>query len=901
MTPIQPGADSIIPGSVEPESGFPGNTIAAEIRVRGTVQGVGFRPTVYRLATAHDLRGDVRNDGQGVLIRVAGRDAAIAAFVQALQKDCPPLARIESIEQQALDAGTLVMDTFTIIPSLKTLARTAITADAATCPDCKAEIFNPRSRWHRYPFTNCTHCGPRLSILRAIPYDRSHTSMAVFPMCPECQRDYEDVSNRRFHAQPTACPRCGPQTWLEGSDDNRIDLNRSSSLDDLDLACRLLQRGEILAIKGLGGIHLACDATNELAVRRLRERKHRYHKPFALMARDSDLIEQYCYVSDRERELLESPAAPIVLLSMRKGECRNPSGYPYRSMVEESDALISIQHDSNAIAPSVAPDLRVLGFMLPYTPLHHLLVQQMDRPIVFTSGNLSDEPQCIDNQEARQKLGIIAQYWLLHDRDIVNRLDDSVTRVLDRQVQVLRRARGYAPAPIRLPIGFEQAPFILAMGSELKATFCLLQEGQAILSQHLGDLEHAAAFTAYQQTLTLYLTLFEHHPQAIAIDLHPDYLSSKLGRDLARAVEEMTIMQKNTEALSSDTETLLGDTEALLGNTEALSGDTEALLGNTKALLGNTEALSKDTEDMHPMALHLIQHHHAHVAACMAENNLPLEIAPILGIVLDGLGYGEDGTLWGGEFLLADYRQFQRLACFKPVAMLGGEQAIHQPWRNTYAHLMAAFAWEDVQRNYGALDLITFLENQPRSLLNQMLSQGINSPLASSAGRLFDAVAAALGICRETTSYEGQGAIALETLATEFLTSPTGRQWADQFAYPFAIDRRAAMPILEPRPMWSNLLTDLRHNLSTAEIAARFHMGLAQAIAILAHSLRESHEFTHVALTGGVFQNRILHQHVSQYLSQMGLIVLTHHHVPPNDGGVSLGQVAIAAARTIQP
>jgi hydrogenase maturation protein HypF len=775
--------------------------IAEEIRVRGTVQGVGFRPTVYRLAKLCNLRGEVCNDGEGVLIKVVGTAEAVETFVARLQEECPPLAKIEAIARFPLSQPPNYTD-FTITQSISNKVKTSITPDAATCPQCKAEIFDPFSRWYRYPFTNCTHCGPRLSIVRAIPYDRCNTSMANFTMCSDCAKEYADVTNRRFHAQPVACHFCGPKAWLERADGKPIVSDMFSMLDDVDAVCTLLQRGEIVAIKGIGGIHLACDATNETAVQKLRERKHRYHKPFALMAKNLEIIEKYCIINELERELLESAAAPIVLLQLK----------------EHNTEILK------PIAASVAPNIKSLGFMLPYTPLHHLILRRMERPIVLTSGNLSDEPQCISNEVAKEKLSKIADYFLLHNRDIINRVDDSVVKVVENRTQILRRARGYAPAPIRLPSGFEQAPPILAMGSELKNTFCLLREGEAILSQHLGDLENVAALTAYRETLELYWQLFEHKPEAIALDLHPEYLSTKIGKELG----------------------------------------------------------------INP--IYSIQHHHAHIAACMAENGINLETKPILGIALDGLGYGEDGTLWGGEFLLADYRSYERLASFKPIAMLGGEQAIYQPWRNTYAHLMAGFNWEELEVKYRELEIVEFLGRQPRSLLNQMLVKGINSPLASSAGRLFDAVAAALGICCDRASYEGQGAIELESLV---------RDIDEETVYPFEIIS-APIYYLEPRTMWQALLTDLQQGVSQRVMATRFHLGLAKAIASMVNHLRENHSFTHVALTGGVFQNQVLLEQVSKQLNVMDLTVLTHSLVPANDGGLSLGQVAIAAAKSIQ-
>ncbi|RUR84698.1 carbamoyltransferase HypF [Chlorogloeopsis fritschii PCC 9212] len=776
-----------------------------EIRVRGTVQGVGFRPTVYRLAKACGLHGDVCNDGEGVVIRVSGTDASIEEFIRKLQQECPPLARINEIKRKRYE-GEISFDDFVISHSVSSVVKTEISPDAATCVQCKEEIFDPYSRFYRYPFTNCTHCGPRLSIIRAIPYDRCNTSMASFNLCAECTREYDDVENRRFHAQPVACHVCGPKATLERSDRKPITASMFSMLDDVDAVCTLLQRGEIVAIKGIGGIHLACDATNETAVQKLRQRKQRYHKPFALMARDIEIIEKYCTISDKERELLESSAAPIVLLKQKALSSPLP------------------------IAPSVAPGQNTLGFMLPYTPLHHLILKRMNRPIVLTSGNLSDEPQCINNEEVREKLGKIADYLLLHNREIVNRVDDSVIRIVGEQVQMIRRARGYAPAPINLPPGFNNFPHILAMGGELKNTFCLLRNGQAILSQHLGDLENAAAFAAYQDTLNLYLNLFEHKPEAIAIDKHPEYLSSKLGKELAAANQ---------------------------------------------------------------IQLYSIQHHHAHIAACMAENGIPLDSPPVLGIALDGLGYGEDNTLWGGEFLLADYRHFQRLAKFKPVPMIGGEKAIKQPWRNTCAQLMSAFNWEDIKNQYGELEIIKFLENKPLNILNQVVSKSINSPLTSSVGRLFDAVAAAIGICREECSYEGQAAIEMEALVdANFLNNHE-----ETLNYSFNIGILDNIYCIDSHPMWQTLLNDLQQQISPSVIAAKFHKGLAQTIVEMVNIICKQNVIKNVILTGGVYQNSILLEQVRKRLQKLDLNVLTHSIIPCNDGGLALGQAVIAAAQ----
>ena len=776
-----------------------------EIRVCGIVQGVGFRPTVYRLAKVLGLKGDVCNDGEGVLIRVSGSEEEIAEFVNQLYQECPPLARINEVIRSPY-LGEFDFNDFVISRSVNSVVKTEISPDAATCPQCQREIFDPFSRYFRYPFTNCTHCGPRLSIIRAIPYDRNNTSMVNFSMCKECEKEYQDVENRRFHAQPVACFVCGPRAWLERADGKPVISDMFSMLDDLDAVCTLLQKGEIIAIKGLGGFNLACDATLQNAVQKLRNRKYRYHKPLALMARDINIISEYCYINDLEKQLLTSSAAPIVLLKIK---------------------------DNSKLASDLAPGQNTLGFMLPYTPLHHLILRRMKVPIVLTSANISNEPQCINNEDAKDKLSKIADYFLLHNRDIVNRVDDSVVRVIDNKIQTLRRARGYAPAPIILPPGFEKIPPILAMGSELKNTFCLLREGEAILSQHLGDLENASAFNAYQETLNLYLNLFQHKPEIIAIDKHPEYLSSKLGKELAT---------------------------------------------------GNKIKLAE------------IQHHHAHIAACMAENQISLDTKPVLGIAFDGLGYGEDGTLWGGEFLLADYQSFQRLATFKPMPMIGGKQAIYQPWRNTYSELIKAFSWEEIQEKYRDLAIIKFLENKNPKLLNQIIEKGINSPLTSSVGRLFDAVAAAIGICPEQCSYEGQAAIEMEAIAdTNILNNDK-----ETLNYSFKLEKSANIYYIDTSSTWREILDDIKQHISSSEIAAKFHQSLAITTVKIVKQLKQENQFNQVILTGGVFQNQILLQQVKMRLEKLEINVLTHSIVPTNDGGLSLGQSVIAAAKYLK-
>ncbi|MBL8482498.1 MAG: carbamoyltransferase HypF [Rhodocyclaceae bacterium] len=781
---------------------------AIRIRVRGTVQGVGFRPAVWRLATDLDLRGWVANDGAGVSIVICGPEQAVEQFFMTLKLNPPRLARISEMVREP--AALVTHGTgFRIMPSRHGKVDTGVAADAATCPDCLREVLDPFARRYRYPFTNCTQCGPRLSIVESIPYDRAATTMRGFAMCGDCAAEYQDAADRRFHAQPIACHSCGPHVWLERSDGAPIAIDSLTTLDAADAVATLIKRGHIVAIKGLGGFQFACDATNEAAVARLRRDKRRRRKPLALMLRDIGVVQRYAQPSAAELELLQSVQAPIVLLA---------AGGPAK------------------VAASVAPGLNTLGCMLPNTPLHHLMMRRLDVPIVLTSGNLSDEPQCIDNDQARERLHGIAEYFLMHDRPIARRVDDSVVRVMAGQPRLLRRARGYAPAPLALPPGFADAPAVLAMGAELKNSFCLLRDAQAVMSHHMGDLADARTQADYRRNVQQYLELFEHQPKVVALDAHPEYLSSKYGLELARE---------------------------------------------------------------NGLPVESIQHHHAHIAACMAENGVAIDAAPVLGIVLDGLGLGGDGSLWGGEFMRADYCEHARLGTFKPVALLGGEQAVHEPWRNTYAHILAQMGWNRFAMNYGELDLFRFLAAKPRSLLDGMLARQVNSPLASSCGRLFDAAAAAAGICRERVHYEAQAAIEFEALADPATLADEG----EESAYPFAIPvhKTLGIPYIEPLAMWQALLGDLLLGTPVGVISARFHKGLADVIARMADKLARGQaqgpDIDTVALAGGVFQNRLLFERVSQLLTERGYRVLTPREVPAHDGGLALGQAAIAAAR----
>jgi hydrogenase maturation protein HypF len=770
--------------------------VGAEFRVRGLVQGVGFRPTVWRLATARQLMGEVLNDGDGVLIRAWGTASSLCDFETALTLEAPPLAHVVSVERRALLENSHATG-FRIAESEKSRITTGVVADAATCSDCLKEVFNPADRRYRYPFTNCTHCGPRLSIVRAVPYDRAVTSMSSFEMCDDCSREYRDPADRRFHAEPNACPVCGPKVWLERPDGSALSMPEGQ--DVIVKAAAQITDGTIVAIKGIGGFHLACDAQNEAAVCRLRQRKRRYDKPFALMARDVDAVRRFAEVNDEEAALLASRHAPIVLLRRLPGH--------------------------STLAPGVAPGQTALGFILPYTPLHHILMRELDGPVVLTSGNVSDEPQCVSNKRARADLSGIADILLMHDREIVNRLDDSVVSHVAGDACVIRRARGYAPEPILLPRSLHGGMRVLAMGAELKSTFCLAGDGRAVLSQHVGDLDNPATHSDYRAALRLYREIFSFDPDVIAIDKHPDYMSSKWGR--------------------------------------ALAEETGARLME-------------------------VQHHHAHIAAVLAEHGRDRADGAVQGVVLDGLGMGDGGELWGGEFLRADYARYERLAAFDAVPLIGGDKAAREPWRNAFAHVHRAFGWAAFEAGYPDNAFTNFMRLRQTGVLLRMIETGLNAPEASSAGRLFDAVAAVLGLCTERVTYEGQAAIALEAAAQSFGDVHVA-------GYPVAVRGGQPLRILW-RPYWEALLGDLSTGVDRGLIAMRAHQGVAQAVINVTLSLCSDRGVCTSVLSGGVFQNRILHQSVVAGLRAKGLEVLMPCAISTNDGGISLGQAAVASA-----
>jgi hydrogenase maturation protein HypF len=743
------------------------------IRVRGQVQGVGFRPFVWQLARAHGVTGQVLNDPEGVLIHAHG---ATQAFLDDLTAKAPPLSRIDAIETAAHCFADLPKG-FLIAASEGVGARTRVTPDAATCPDCLAEIRDPADRHHGYAFANCTHCGPRLSILDRLPYDRAQTSMAAFEMCPACRAEYEDPGDRRFHAQPVACAACGPRVWLERKGETQPG-------DPLDAASDLLKEGHILAIKGIGGFHLACDATNPQAIATLRTRKGRPTKPLALMA-PLDLLQAHATPSEAERDLLQDPAAPIVLLQKQ--------GAPLPDLL--------------------APGQTRLGWMLPYTPLHHLLFDRIATPLVMTSGNLSGEPQVIGNDEARDKLSRFADAILLHDRDIRRRLDDSVERITPHGPMVLRRGRGRVPGTLPLPPGFEEAPDTLATGGQMKGAICLTKTGQALLSHHLGDLDDRLCFEEFRKAVSDYAQLFDHAPSRIACDLHPEYRASIFARSLA--------------------------------------GD-------------------------RGLPLIPVQHHHAHLASCLAENLWPRDGGRVAGIVLDGLGLGTDGTIWGGELLLGDYASFERIAWLRPVALPGGDAANREPWRNALARLDASGLAPLADR---------LLPDRPLETLRHAMAEGINAPLSSSAGRLFDAFAAVIGF-DGPQSFEGEAAMGIEALAS---AAPPE---AAREPYGFGIPTGTGA--LDDTPMWEEVARDLRDGIAPEVMALRVHVGLARSFALQARRLVEDGRAEAVALSGGCFQNALLL--ALTFAALDGVPVLHQTGVPANDGGLALGQALVAMA-----
>ena len=753
----------------------------ARVTVKGVVQGVGFRPFVYRLAHHHNLKGWVRNTSGSVEIEVEGDEESLENFLIDLKVKSPPIARIEKVEANFYPP--IGYTEFQILESLSQEGEyQLVSPDIATCEDCKREIFCPTDCRFHYPFTNCTNCGPRFTIIEDIPYDRPRTTMHQFEMCPECQREYDDPLDRRFHAQPNACSRCGPSLELVNSNGNPVEGD-----DVIKAAGRLLKAGKILALKGLGGFQLACDATSEEAVNLLRSRKRRPSKPLAVMIATLADVKKHCLASPEEKKLLQSPECPIVLLRWK--------------------------HSSSNISSAVAPNLKYLGVMLPYTPLHHLLLREAGLPLVMTSGNISEEPIAKDNDEALIRLRGIADYFLWHNRDIFSRYDDSVY-MMEGKFQAIRRARGYAPYPIFLPFQSKQ---VLACGAELKNTFCLTKDEHAFLSQHIGDMENEETLEHFENTIELYKKLFRLEPEIVAYDMHPEYLSTKYALQ-------------------------------------------------TGAELG--------------LSLIPVQHHHAHIVSCLVENEVE---GPVIGVAFDGTGYGTDGTIWGGEFLVADWHSFRRAGHLEYVPLPGGEAAIKKPYRMALSYLYTLLG------EGFSLEGLPFRQLKPTELeiIRQQLKRGINCPLTSSAGRLFDAVSAISGV-RQEIDYEAQAVIELEMLAPDKVGEFKPN------CYPFHIVEHQGMRVVKLGELFSAVVQDVKDQIPVSIISLKFHSTVARIIAEMCKLIAKETGITQVALSGGVFQNRLLLSLTTAALQRENFSVLTHHLVPTNDGGVSLGQAVIA-------
>ena len=749
------------------------------LTIHGAVQGVGFRPFVFRLAAEIGITGWVLNTGQGVIIEAEGEPEQLAAFRERLRRERPPAASIHSLESRTLAAAGY--ESFEIRASLPGGEKsTLVLPDIATCPDCLREVFDPANRRFRYPFTNCTNCGPRFTIITSLPYDRVNTTMRGFVMCSVCRAEYEDPHDRRFHAQPNACPVCGPRLQLLDGRATNISEGDNALLE----AIESIRAGLIVAVKGLGGFHLMVDARNNEAVRRLRQRKAREEKPFALMYPSLASVQEDCQSSPVEKELLLSCASPIVLLRRNK-----------------RDGM------ADGVARLVAPGNPYLGVMLPYTPLHHLLMQELGSPVVATSGNRSDEPICTDADEAQDRLRDIADFFLVHDRPIVRPVDDSVCRVLAGRELVLRRARGYAPLPVRTHHALRP---ILAVGSHLKNTVAAAVGSNIFVSQHLGDLETALARRTFESAIASMRSLYDFHPEVIACDQHPDYLSTQYARRQGLPVRS-------------------------------------------------------------------VQHHHAHILSCMGENDLR---GPALGVAWDGTGLGPDGTIWGGEFLHVDGARFDRIAHLRQFPLPGGDRAIVEP-RRAAIGLLYSIIGDELWSVKDLLPLNAFTLSEQR-ILRRALERRINTPLTSSAGRLFDAVAAIIGV-RQRTRFEGQAAMELEYLAD-------GADSDSQ--YPFALVRSQEPWIVNTEPMIRAILEDRRLAVSSVTTARKFHNTLAQMILAVATAANERN----VVLSGGCFQNAYLTERVIAMLHASGFQPYWHQRVPPNDGGIALGQVLAAMA-----
>lgn len=775
---------------------------AYRILINGIVQGVGFRPFIYGLATRYALEGWVRNTSGGVEIEISGPADRLEEFVVSIKAETPPLARIETLQKESIHPnrydGFQIHGSFIIEGDYQ-----PISPDVSICEDCLQELFDPADFRYRYPFINCTNCGPRFTIIKDVPYDRPKTTMADFGLCPKCSEEYGNPLDRRFHAQPVACPDCGPEIWLEKPSDPNDE--RVAGDQALKLTQQILADGKIAAIKGLGGFHLACDAENQAAIATLRERKNRPAKPLAVMMPDLDTIRKFCLVSEQEITILTSPQRPILLLD------RNPT---------------------HPLPEDIAPGQNSIGVMLPYTPLHYLLFsdqayfpQSAYRVLVMTSANFRGNPILTDNDQVRAQLREIADVYLFHNRDIYIHCDDSVIRLTDpvtsdhSGAMPIRRSRGYAPQPLPIPFS---GPAVLAVGSELKNTFCHTRDNNAFLSQHMGDLKNYETLASYEDSILHYENLFRIRPSLLIHDLHPDYLSTAYACERSK--------KENIPTLA-------------------------------------------------------VQHHHAHIASCLADNKDPGD-EPVIGMSFDGIGYGDDGAIWGGEILLADYDSYQRVGHLDYFPLPGGDLAIREPWRIGLALLdNLGLPWEP------SIPAVAYAQSlgeripgaQPIDVLQTQLTSLINTPLTSSIGRLFDGVSALLGV-RQTISYEGQAAIELEALADP----------DENGVYPVEISPENTILL---NSLISSMLKDLHQDEKVSVLSARFHNTLAALVVELAQRIKKEYSLNRIALSGGVWQNMSLLTKTTRNLSLAGFQVLTHHHIPPNDGGISLGQALIGLRR----
>ncbi len=765
-------------------------TIRKRVTIFGVVQGVGFRPFIYGLAHDNQLAGFVANNDGRVIVEVQGTSDRIERFMTELPVRLPPLARIT--EMTIDDVAPCSSETGFVIEKSTTSDHSGlkfVAADTATCHDCLGELFDPSNRRYRYPFTNCTNCGPRFTIINSLPYDRPSTTMSSFPMCQLCRAEYEDASDRRFHAQPNACHACGPRLKWTGAD------GLAQGEEALQNALVNLNDSKIVAVKGLGGFHLMVDATLPAAIERLRQRKMRARKPFALMMGDLDQVRRYCRVSDYEAKKLAEPTRAVVLLE-RLDSCDLPS--------------------------EIAPGLNRIGVMLPYTPLHYIMLQDYNRPLIATSGNVSEEPIAINNEDAHNRLANIADGFLEHDREICSRYDDSVVQYFEEQSILIRRSRGIAPAS--LPMAFTSQRRILACGGHLKNTFCLLRDDQAYISHHIGDLASIESYEHFHETLSTYVRLFDLSFDAIAVDYHPDYLSTSIGESLAKE---------------------------------------------------------------HGVPLIPVQHHHAHIASCMAENGLT---GKVIGVAFDGSGYGDDGTIWGGEFLVSSFHEYKRAAHFAPVPLPGGNIAMKEPWRMALSYVIEGCNFGDhfidnVQRRLGTKVV---------SLVARQIRQRISSPLTSSCGRLFDAMSALLGIC-DRAEYEGQAAMELESIARTAIDTMNA---SDGSVYQYElIEKGQGATVVHPGGILQNAYQDKLNGIPLALISLKFHHTLALLVGDVCDRIRTKNLLNRICLSGGVFQNKLLLSLLLELLPQRGFEVFIQQKVPANDGGLSLGQAAVALAR----